>query len=38
MTAIQAVCAAAGVLPCEFDTAVFANADDEPWLEGDTVF
>lgn len=37
MTEIQALCAAAGVLPCEFDAAVFSNADDEPWPENDTV-
>jgi hypothetical protein len=38
MTEIQNLCSAAGVLPCEFDAAVFSNADDEPWPEDDTVF
>lgn len=38
MSEIQALCSAAGVLPCEFDAAVFANADEEEWPEDDTVF
>jgi hypothetical protein len=38
MTEIQALCAAAGVMPCEFDAAVFSNADDEPWPDDDNVF
>jgi hypothetical protein len=38
MTEIQALCSAAGVLPCEFDAAVFSNADNEAWPENDTVF
>lgn len=38
MTEIQALCLAAGVLPCEFDAAVFASADDEEWPENDNVF
>lgn len=38
MTHIQLVCQAAEVLPCEFDAAVFANADEEAWPENDVVF
>ncbi len=38
MSHIQAICAAAQVLPCEFDAAVFASADDEEWPENDVVF
>jgi hypothetical protein len=38
MTEIQILCAAAGVLPCEFDAAVFASADGEEWPEDDNVF
>ena len=38
MTHIQLVCEAAGVLPGEFDAAVFASADDEEWPENDVVF
>ena len=38
MSDIQALCAAARVLPCEFDAAVFANADADEWPEDDDVF
>jgi hypothetical protein len=38
MSQVQAICDAAGVLPCEFDAAVFANADTEEWPEDDDVF
>jgi hypothetical protein len=38
MSHIQAVCEEAGVLPCEFDAAVFAGADNEEWPEDDVVF
>ncbi len=38
MTHIQLVCEAAEVLPCEFDAAVFASADEEEWPENDMVF
>jgi hypothetical protein len=38
MTEIQALCSVAGVLPCEFDAAVFASADIEEWPENDNVF
>jgi hypothetical protein len=38
MTHIQVICALAGVLPCEFDAAVFASADVEEWPEDDNVF
>lgn len=38
MSEIQVLCSAAGVLPCEFDAAVFANADEVAWPEDDTVF
>jgi hypothetical protein len=38
MTEIQVLCAAADVLPCEFDAAVFSSADDEEWPEDDNVF
>jgi len=38
MSDIQAVCEAAGVFPCEFDAAVFTNADREQWPEDDEVF
>lgn len=38
MTHIQLVCEAAGVLPCEFDAAVFASADEGEWPENDVVF
>lgn len=38
MSNVQALCQSAGVLPCEFDAAVFANADDEEWPEQDNVF
>ena len=33
MTEIQALCRAAGVLPREFDAAVFSNADGNQWRE-----
>jgi hypothetical protein len=38
MTHIQSVCREAEVLPCEFDAAVFASADEEEWPENDVVF
>lgn len=38
MSDIQALCAAACVLPCEFDAAVFASADADEWPEDDDVF
>jgi hypothetical protein len=38
MSKVQALCRAAGVLPCEFDAAVFSNADAEEWPEEDDVF
>jgi len=38
MSKVQALCKAAGVLPCEFDAAVFSNADAEEWPEEDDVF
>lgn len=38
MSQIQALCRAAGVLPCEFDAAVFAAADTDEWPEDDDVF
>ena len=36
MSEIQALCGAADVLPCEFDAAVFADADE--WPQDDDVF
>lgn len=33
MDEIQALCQAAGVLPCLFDAAVFSNADAQEWAE-----
>jgi hypothetical protein len=38
MSEIQSLCLAAGVLPCEFDAAVFSAADNDPWPEDDNVF
>jgi hypothetical protein len=38
MDHIQATCDSAAVLPCDFDAAVFASADDEEWPENDDVF
>jgi hypothetical protein len=37
MSRIQALCAAAGVLPCEFDAAAFSSTDDGAWPEVDSV-
>ena len=38
MSRIQEICAAAEVLPCLFDAAVFAKADSDQWQEDDEVF
>jgi hypothetical protein len=38
MSEIQELCAVAGVLPCEFDAAVFIDSDDDEWPEVDIVY